>query len=286
MQNGQPVSYASRALTETEQQYAQIEKEMLAIAYGLDKFHNYTYGRRITVETDHKPIETIHRKPLHTAPKRLQRMLMRVQQYDINIQYKQGKQMLLADTLSRAYITDHSTSINQIEKTFEQVDLSQHIPLTTEKISEIKVATKEDETLQQLLQTIKTGWPDYKQQVPWNSRQYFHARDEPVCQDGVIYKGNRLLIPTSMRAKFMSRIHSSHLGTNSCILRARECVYWPGITSKIKIMSASVKFVAHTDVHSNKKHFRVMKYPTNHGPKWELIFSLQRKRLSANNRLL
>ncbi len=69
MQNSQPVSYASRALTEMEQQYAQIEKEMLAIVYGLDKFHSYTYGQRIAVETDHKPIETIHRKPLHTAPK-------------------------------------------------------------------------------------------------------------------------------------------------------------------------------------------------------------------------
>ena len=97
------------------------------------------------METDLKPIETIHRMPLHTAPKRLQRMLMRVQQYDINIQYKQLRariQMLLADTLSRAYITDHSTSINQIEKTFEQIDLSQHIPVTTEIISEIKVATE------------------------------------------------------------------------------------------------------------------------------------------------
>ena len=147
--------------------------------------------------------------------------------------------------------------------------------MTTEKISEIKVASKEDETLQQLLQTIKTGWPDCKQQVPWDIRQYFHARDELVCQDGVIYKGKRLLIPTSMRAKIMSRIHSSHLGTNSCIRRARECVYWPGITSQINIMSASAKFVAHTDVYSNKKHFRVMKYPTDHGPKQKLIFSLQ-----------
>ena len=67
MQNGQPVSYASRDLTETEQQYAPIEKEMLAIVYGLDKFHSYTYGRRIAVEADHKPIKTIHMKPLHTA---------------------------------------------------------------------------------------------------------------------------------------------------------------------------------------------------------------------------
>ena len=146
----------------------------------------------------------------------------------------QAWETLLADTLTRAYITDHSTSIDQIEKTFEKIDLSQHIPVTTDKIAEIEVATKEDETLHQLLQTIKTGWPDCKQQVPWNIRQYFYARDELVCQDGVIYKGSRLLLLTSMRAKIMSTIHSSPLGTHSCILRARECVYWPGITSQTK----------------------------------------------------
>lgn len=65
LQKGEPISYASRALTESV--YAQIEKELLAFVYGLERFHTYTYDREVTVESDHKP------------PKRLQRMLMRVQ---------------------------------------------------------------------------------------------------------------------------------------------------------------------------------------------------------------
>ena len=68
MQNGQPVAFASRALSETEKHYAQIEKEALAIVYGLEKFNQFTYGRKVTVETDHKPLETIHKKPLASAP--------------------------------------------------------------------------------------------------------------------------------------------------------------------------------------------------------------------------
>ena len=87
MQKGQPVAYASRSLTETERNYTQIEKELLAIVFGTEKFNQYTYGRRVIVESDHKPLETISKKPLVSAPKRLQRMLLRLQKTKILLQY-------------------------------------------------------------------------------------------------------------------------------------------------------------------------------------------------------
>ena len=82
-QNGHPIAYASRALTETESRHAQIEKEMLAIVFSVQKFNDFTFGRRIVVNTDHKPLESILTKPLHRAPKRLQGMLIRLQKYDL-----------------------------------------------------------------------------------------------------------------------------------------------------------------------------------------------------------
>ncbi|KAI8511996.1 hypothetical protein Bbelb_110960 [Branchiostoma belcheri] len=103
-QGGQPVAYASRALTDTETRYVQIEKEMQSVVVGLKCFHQYTYSRQVCIQTDHKPLEMIALKPLHAAPKRLQRMLMRLQQYYVKITYKPGKEMFLADTLSRAYL--------------------------------------------------------------------------------------------------------------------------------------------------------------------------------------
>ena len=78
MQKGQPVAFASRALTPIERNYAQIEKELLAIVFGMEKFNHFTYGRKVTVESDHKPLQTIHKKPLAAAPKRLQGMLLRL----------------------------------------------------------------------------------------------------------------------------------------------------------------------------------------------------------------
>ena len=83
LQEDKPIAYASRALTKTQQNYAQIEKETLAIAFGCSKFHEYIFRREITVESDHKPLQSIFRKPLYQAPPRLQRILLTLQQYDL-----------------------------------------------------------------------------------------------------------------------------------------------------------------------------------------------------------
>ena len=100
MQEGKPLAYASRALSDTEVGYAKIEKESLAIVFPLERFHQYMFGREIAVYTDHKPLETIVKKPLHKAPKRIQGMPLRLLQYDIEVTYRRGKEMHIADALS------------------------------------------------------------------------------------------------------------------------------------------------------------------------------------------
>ena len=106
IQKGQPIAFASRALTDPKTCYAQIEKEMLAVVFTLNKFVQYIYGRPVTVQSDHKPLSVIASKSLRSAPKRLQGMLLKVQKYDVSIVYKPGREMLLADTLSRAFLAN------------------------------------------------------------------------------------------------------------------------------------------------------------------------------------
>ena len=101
MQEDKPVAFASKALTDTESRYADIKRKLLAVVYGCEKFHNYLYGRSFTVQSDHKPLESIHLKHLMAAPPRLQRMSKRLQPYDLTINYRQGKNMEVADALSR-----------------------------------------------------------------------------------------------------------------------------------------------------------------------------------------
>ena len=100
LQEGQPIAFSSRALTSNERNYAQIEKELLSIVHGCTRFDQYVYGTPITVQTDHKPLESIFKKSLLPAPKRLQRMLLR---YSLNIVHKPGKELFITDTLSRAF---------------------------------------------------------------------------------------------------------------------------------------------------------------------------------------
>ena len=100
MQDGCPVAYTSRSLTEAESRYAQIEKELLAVQ--LERFNQYTYGKKITIESDHKPLEVIVKKSLAAAPPRLQRILLRMQKYDYSLEYRPGKELFLPDMLSRA----------------------------------------------------------------------------------------------------------------------------------------------------------------------------------------
>ena len=83
MQGENVAAYASWALTSAESQYAQIEEELLASLFALEKFDMYVYGGQVVVLTDHKPLESIMHKPLHDAPRRLQQLLLRMQRYDV-----------------------------------------------------------------------------------------------------------------------------------------------------------------------------------------------------------
>ena len=92
-QDEKPLAYASGALAPTQQRYAQIEKETLAIVYGVQKFHQYIYGKTTDVETDHKPLQYILNKPLHEAPLRLQKMMLILQGYDLKVKYVPGSEL-------------------------------------------------------------------------------------------------------------------------------------------------------------------------------------------------
>ena len=138
LQDGRPVAYASRALSDTESRYAAIEKEMLAVVFALERWHQFTYGRFVIVNSDHKPLQAITRKYLDRAPKRLQGMLMRALAYDVEIRYLKGKQMCLADTLSHAFLPN---TVNQQSDGFEVVNAVSRLPVTEERSDRIRRTT-------------------------------------------------------------------------------------------------------------------------------------------------
>ena len=234
LQNGKPVSFASRALTDPETRYAQVEKELLAIVFSCEKFDHFTFGRTVHVQSDHKPLESILKKPLYRAPKRLQAMMMRLQRYDLIISYVSGKLLYLADTLSRAFSTDGNTVSAQ--GNLERVCMIQSLPMTEHRILEIKKATESDDDMKLLKSIIINGWPDDKLQLLPEVLPYFSIRDELSVQGGIIFRGERAVIPAELRNVLKEKIQSSHLGIEGCLRRAREatCIYWPNMNSDMK----------------------------------------------------
>jgi len=235
MQDEHPITYASRALTTAEQNYSQIEKELLAQVFGLEHNHQYVYGREVTLYTDHKPLVAITKKPLSAAPKRLQRLLLRLQNYDVDIKYKPGSEMYVADTLSRAYVDTNTNNMSrsEVEIEVESIHAFDYIPMSEPQFNEIKAETAKDQTLQTLKHTILQGWPDKQSSVPADIKDYFNYRDELAVQDGVIFKGNRCIVPISLRQKIKEKLHRAHIGIQGCLRRAREVVYWPSMNQEI-----------------------------------------------------
>ena len=152
LQDGRPIAFASKALTETEQRYANIERELLAVVFGCERFHTYVYGKPFVVETDHKPLEMIHKKSLASTPPRLQRMLLRLQHYDISIKYRPGKEMVLADSLSRL------SPIPDKEIHLEQSIYA--VQFTHDKLQQLKLESEADPEVTAIRNIIIDGWPD------------------------------------------------------------------------------------------------------------------------------
>ena len=158
-QEGKPVMYISRTLTETEQRHSNIECGLLAVVFALEKLNHYTAEYRVKVETDHEPLTSIWKKSIASTSTRVQRLLLRLLQYDIYIQYLPGKRNVIADAFSRVSpLLPKATDIKAINCITEN-KLSANIPTSKNKMKEFQESTCRDIILQELAKTVHKGWP-------------------------------------------------------------------------------------------------------------------------------
>ena len=145
LQEGQPVHYPNRALTTTEQNYTQIEKELLAVVFCCEPFEHYIYGKHVTVETDHKPLIAIRKKAINTASKRPQRMMLRLQRFDLNLTSKPGIEMYINDALSRALPKQSKiSSTSHFCNDLETVNFVEDLPISDSTLAKFQVETAKD----------------------------------------------------------------------------------------------------------------------------------------------
>ena len=238
LQKNHPVAYSSTTLTKSEKDnYAQIEKECLAIVHAMTRWDQWLYGHHhIVVESDHKPLETIFKHPISHAPKHLQKMMLRLQRYTFTIVYRKGSTMWLADTLSRAPLPREQAQVDSFEVfVTENIQItSKPKRITDHTHSVIRRATQDDPILSRIIPYIQHGWPDKRTAVERNLANYWTFRWELAYIDGVLYKGDKIIIPTAMRRRMLEKIHAAHQGVEKSILNAIDTMYWPSMRRDIQ----------------------------------------------------
>ncbi|GBP14486.1 Uncharacterized protein K02A2.6 [Eumeta japonica] len=265
LQDGQPIGYGARALTKSEQNYPQIEKVALAILFGCKKFHEYVYGKELTVESDHKPLETIFKKNIQSAPARLQRIMFNLTPYSPKVIFKKGTEIPLADFLSR----DCDASNLKYEQE-ENLKVAVILPMSLNAKEELINATKEDSHLQLLLKTIQQGFPEKVNELPTELQHYFNFKEELTYLKGIIFKGDKIVVPKSQIQKILKSIHQGHLGIQSCLRRARQFLYWKGQYDDIVKLVKSCSVCEQTQRDNCKNTVLVKKIPTL---PWQIVSS-------------
>ncbi|KAI8116310.1 Transposon Tf2-6 polyprotein [Lucilia cuprina] len=228
LQDDQPVAYASKSLTESQSRYSQLEKEALAVKFGCEKFHQYVWGKFIIIESDHKPLESIFKKPIHASPTRLQKIRLSLLTYNPKVIYKPGIKMYLADPLSRDCINDKNEEIE------DNLEIQTILSISDNELEIMKKETKNDSVCQTLLNFIRNGWPKTKEDLPAEIKLYWHFRDElSTNNDGIIFKSTKVFVPVNLRENFLKNIHTGHFSYAKCVRMARESVFWPHMSQDI-----------------------------------------------------
>lgn len=238
----------------------------MAVQFGLQRFHQYLYGQPVVVETDHLPLIGIMNKGLNDISPRLLKMRLRSQLYDYTLVHNPGKELVLADTLSCAFVSD----VCENAEALDTLDNDQIHSVTNGVLrnptfkDRLLSAVQSDATLQIVVTYIQNGWPAKRNMCFEPLKPFWAVRYDLTTHQGLILRNSQIVIPVSMRKQVMDIIHTGHLGISKCIEKAKNSVYWPGYQGQIQdvvLSCATCQENVRANAQCNYEPYDIPQYP-------------------------
>ena len=227
----QPIAFASRTFCDAERNHAQLDREALAVAFGVKKFHNYVCGREFVVWTDHKSLLCllVEAKAIpNQASGRIIRWAIMMQGYQYQLRYRSGGNNQNADCLSRLPCVENVLEPPNLEETVHLMETLNQSPMTA---SDISKWTKDDPVLATVARYVAQGWPGKPEAM---TSDYFRVKDELSLQFGCLLRGSRVVVPNAGRQKLLQDIHAEHPGITRMKSLMRSYMWWPKMDCDIE----------------------------------------------------
>ena len=128
------------------------------------------------------------------------------------------------NSIAHAAVSSNQNQQNS-QKEYETVCAVVDAQSTDPVLQQVRKETETDKTLQSIMQYVANGWPECKGQVSVEATPFYSFREEIVCENGLLFKKDRCIIPSSMRKAILNQLHSGHMGLQSTLRRARETVF-------------------------------------------------------------
>ena len=239
----------SRYITPTESRYSATEVELLAVVWAVKKCKLYLRGATFELIVDHKPLVAIvgGKSLADIETPRIVRLKEKLAYVNPMPVWRQGTKHTTVDVFSRFPVSKPSKEDQEGEEDLEEVvqgavmnTLQTAVRHTKDMtLEKVKSEGERDAEYRSLVEVIAAGFPKEKHNLDSNLRPYWSVREGLSVHQGVVLYGNRVVVPQGMKKKVLQGLHAAHQGRERALQRARQCVYWPGITNDVSNMVSS-----------------------------------------------